>query len=679
MPCGTCTRSHAHARKLEPLTTPADFECTYDNPEEAAEAPSFKISRLQARIAELELVVQAQEAQLASCICRNAVGLVPDFQAVADTYNVPLDSQATSTLAPTIIVSPVLPSSQSPETHIGSEFGHSPSFPLFGSQISSPATSSMPEINALSTEIWPMNIPPPELLRHLVDTVLICVPLANRIIHRPTFMANLAKPTSSLDFPHVNLLHAICALASLYTPIVTDVNPSDPEAEIHEGGAAVFNAGVVNRRFNDSGPRYFPRRQEDLADLEEELDFAGVHMRWCWAGMRVAIRRGDALIQQVQACLLACWFLHSRGLVVSASAWLGNTTKILHTLGVHISPELGPLSRIPEAMLFNLNKATTNEETELRRNIFWAVYSTERIFNAFNVWPSGLEDQDCSQVLPCRSIDFEAGRFVPTQARQRILTRDALVVHPQLATDSFTLYIKAAVIMGKVKTFNRNFRYRYTDGDQAPSIFVDSNSEPHSGPANSVTTIKPQETDEFKALDNLIDTFISSIPREFKDPVGLSNGAKLDPTLYMAHMLPHMAKVALHDPHANVYSTKDPSAKKILAAAHAILELIYKVCATTYDLLYLDHSSSKAWFVAGVTLIRFLAARTAQNDEAEVAKLTQELGAVRFILGNLGDRTRIGLRQIKLLETVYDMEMAHARRGFQTTILAPATLEELSP
>ncbi|KAG9009234.1 hypothetical protein FRB93_005730 [Tulasnella sp. JGI-2019a] len=301
MPCGACTRSHAHSRKLDPLTTPADFECTYDSPEEASEPPSSKISRLQARIAELELIVQAQEAQLAACVCHAAVGLDPNFETVMDSHNMQLDSQTSSTLTPTIIVSPVLPSSQSPETRSGSDFGRSPPFPLFDPQIPSPATSPMPEMKTLSTEIWPINIPPPELLYHLVETVLACVPLANRVIHRPTFMASLAKPASSLDFPHINLLHAICALASLYTPIVTDVNPFDPEAELHEGGAAVYSAGVVNRPINYSGRRYFPRRREDLADADDENDFAGVHMRWLWTGLKIAIRHGDAMLQQAQA------------------------------------------------------------------------------------------------------------------------------------------------------------------------------------------------------------------------------------------------------------------------------------------------------------------------------------------------------------------------------------------
>lgn len=66
-----------------------------------------------------------------------------------------------------------------------------------------------------------------------------------------------------------------------------------------------MSAGVVNRPFIDSGPRYFPRRQEDINDAEGEQDFATIHLRWCWLGIRVAVRRGDAMIQQVQGAWIA--------------------------------------------------------------------------------------------------------------------------------------------------------------------------------------------------------------------------------------------------------------------------------------------------------------------------------------------------------------------------------------
>ncbi|KAG8875654.1 hypothetical protein FRB97_004838 [Tulasnella sp. 331] len=605
------------------------------------------LTALGSNAAELEQIIQTQDAQLSACVCRDrdtAGWETSNLSVTLNAFDPPLFTQVGPTSAPRIVVSSILPSSQSPGRSGIFEWENMPLICFNDPQSSS--ASPMPETAALSTEIWPVNIPPLELLHHLAETVFAAVPLANRILHRPTFMASLAYPPSSHEFPHVNLLHAICALASMYTPIVTDVNPLDPEADVHEGGAAVFSAGIVNRQFTDDNPRFFPRRQEDLGDVDDENDFAAVHLKWCWTGMKTSIRRGDALIQQTQGQFL-----------------VGNCKAA--------------------ASYTCLGKPKTSEEAELRRNLFWAVYSTERILNAFNVYPSGFGDEDCSQILPCCFKDFEAKRYVPAQGRQRILGRNALVTHPKLTTDSFTLYVKATVILGKVKYFNRSFRYRYTDGDEPCRTSTDNTTtqlDPDPAnpkPMNCATSVQPQHTEEFKALDNLIQAFITNIPKEFRDPVGFSCGAKLDPILYMTHMLPHMATIALHDPHAKVSLVQDPSAQKILAAARAILDLIYKVCATTYDLLYLDHSSSKAWFVAGVTLIRFLCVRTVQNDEAEVARLTEEVGAVKFILENLGDRTRIGLRQIKLLETVYMMEMAAARQT--ATITQLATLKELSP
>lgn len=87
--------------------------------------------------------------------------------------------------------------------------------------------------------------------------------------------------------------------------------------------------------------------------------------------------------------------------------------------------------------------------------------------------------------------------------------------------------------------------------------------------------------------------------------------------------------VMLHDPHANLSSPLCPSAEKMSGAVRAILELMYRLSATTFDLLYLDHSCSLAWFVAGATLIRLLAVKTEAGEQAEVARISQELGVVR--------------------------------------------------
>lgn len=89
------------------------------------------------------------------------------------------------------------------------------------------------------------------------------------------------------------------------------------------------------------------------------------------------------------------------------------------------------------------------------------------------------------------------------------------------------------------------------------------------------------------------------------------------------------ATILLHDPHADVYSPTCPSAEKLLSAARAILDLIYKICGTTFDLIFLDHASSMCWFMAGFVLVRFLRVKTDEGKEEEVAQMTQELGVVK--------------------------------------------------
>lgn len=48
---------------------------------------------------------------------------------------------------------------------------------------------------------WPPNLPPPVVLFHLVDTFFASVPLASRLIHKPTFMVALRQLPTSPDFP----------------------------------------------------------------------------------------------------------------------------------------------------------------------------------------------------------------------------------------------------------------------------------------------------------------------------------------------------------------------------------------------------------------------------------------------------------------------------------------------
>ena len=48
-------------------------------------------------------------------------------------------------------------------------------------------------------------------------------------------------------------------------------------------------------------------------------------------------------------------------------------------------------------------------EGEVRRNTFWLLYAMERMGGCSNGWALSLDDQDISQLLPIKGVNFETG------------------------------------------------------------------------------------------------------------------------------------------------------------------------------------------------------------------------------------------------------------------------------
>ena len=53
-----------------------------------------------------------------------------------------------------------------------------------------------------------------------VDAFFSCEVNARHLFHVPTFRASLALPPSHAQFPHTAVLHAICAVGSLYSAAI---------------------------------------------------------------------------------------------------------------------------------------------------------------------------------------------------------------------------------------------------------------------------------------------------------------------------------------------------------------------------------------------------------------------------------------------------------------------------
>lgn len=91
--------------------------------------------------------------------------------------------------------------------------------------------------------------------------------------------------------------------------------------------------------------------------------------------------------------------------------------------------------------------------------------------------------------------------------------------------------------------------------------------------------------------------------------------------------------IQLHDPHADFYDRVSVSASRLVDSVRGILDLIHKILATSFDLIYLDHATSFCWFVGGATIIRCLKVATEQDNQNSILTLTQNLQTVKYVIG----------------------------------------------
>jgi hypothetical protein len=148
------------------------------------------------------------------------------------------------------------------------------------------------------------------------------------------------------------------------------------------------------------------------------------------------------------------------------------------------------------------------------------------------------------------------------------------------------------------------FRSRHFAGDAAVACSFSDNIQ-------SPDPVDPRGSPAFVELDNIISSFKSSFPAHLKTPI---HDNIVDSHLYTAFLMPHLcvqsgnlsrllllttkysATVVLHDPHADVQQSGCISALKILTAARGILDLIYSICSTSYDITLLDSFCSVSLF-----------------------------------------------------------------------------------
>ncbi|PPQ70774.1 hypothetical protein CVT24_001061 [Panaeolus cyanescens] len=591
-PCSTCVRSHEFVKNRAPPGTemPSEPECTFDDVAEitatALDGPRSRYERLENRINELETLLRQKEGSTSP-----------------DRYPISLQNGGLGDIPSGISGSQ-------------SSISHSPS------QSVHPASPSEGGLQVMWPN-WPSSLPNPDLLRHLVDVFFLFHPHANKLFHMPTFMNSLVLPPSHPKFPALPVLHAICAVGSLYTAAVT--SPPLPD----------FNEVAPDEIFLEKY-RSKERRPDSFAETHANL--SREHSERLTA-------LGEDLFQVLQANIILTWFYWSHGRwvdLVPRKIFMrsAHCMRLSVPLGLNMCPPFHSITKSerPPSILL---PARTVIEDETRRNTFWLAYALERQHGSGNGWALSLDDQDVSQLLPLRGDQFLNGTLVSAVDRQWAQSPDLLLTHPEQQVDSFILYIKGTIMLSKVKAFNLRFRSKHFAGDTAVSNLYQE------VPRASADPIDPRGSAAFIELDHIVSSFRASFPTHLKNPI---NNNIVDKHLYTTCLMPLVATVILHDPHAEVAQSGCISALKILTAGRAILDMIYSVWATTYDISLLDTFCSFCWFVGGRVLVRFLQAALDARSIEQVSTLRAEIEFVHSAISKVGERIPLACRYAKMLE-----------------------------
>lgn len=244
--CSTCQRSHAYAARLAHPAVIPPMECSFDDfpafeAPESNEPQQVRFERLETRISEHECPACTPDGLRSPCqldqleaLLRGSAGIeagsstpithaapspsVNEYytqasvQPQAGPSSGPmLDVQHAVAMDPPTSGLPMMFASMiGPTTTAPSDASFAAS-PMGGEVLHSSLTYSVNKLPhsgisyyedmSLTHPAWPMYLPPPELLNHLVDTFFTSLPHASKLLHRGQFMASLAQAPNSPNFP----------------------------------------------------------------------------------------------------------------------------------------------------------------------------------------------------------------------------------------------------------------------------------------------------------------------------------------------------------------------------------------------------------------------------------------------------------------------------------------------
>ncbi|WWC65309.1 uncharacterized protein I303_107926 [Kwoniella dejecticola CBS 10117] len=266
---------------------------------------------------------------------------------------------------------------------------------------------------------WPPKLPTPSMLEHLVETFFNMVPSVPRVIHRQSFLARLALPPTHTDYPHVSLLHAICAAAARYTAAVK----CRPVRE------AVEKTNSDAKRANGKGLPY-----EDPAD---ETCFSERNARYAMAALKFEHVSGRGLLDMLQCMIVLCHWGQSSAKWIEGWVMIGGAGRLAICLGLldHQPDHFG----MPALRQSILGPPKSDAEREERRAVMYYIVANDCISAASSGWPNTLPVAEMTTRMPCHRMDFEKLKNMPENP-QYYHSPDLFTNHP--VADGFNMMMK---------------------------------------------------------------------------------------------------------------------------------------------------------------------------------------------------------------------------------------------
>ncbi|KAK0465077.1 uncharacterized protein EV420DRAFT_937214 [Desarmillaria tabescens] len=582
--CGTCVKQWQSLVSVPApvgYAHPSEPQCSYDPVEGLTLAPDTdpleRIRQLENQISQLKTKLYEQQTAPRS--------ISPTQSSLLNTTPTdiprPLSNGGGISLPHASLMN--LISTDSPESRFRSESG-SPQLLPVASKL-----PTDPFMELLFTG-WNPDLPDPATLNHYIDVFFRCDPCGARVLHRPSFLNSMLLSPRDPAFPHSAILHAICTVASRWSPQNVVIMPDG----VRRDSFAEFHAGKT-RSYIDK-----------------------------------TMASGEDIFSVMQACILLSWYFYQEGRWVEVWIFAGFQTRVAvplrlnypGTFSTHGNNSPGAYLAPPKDL----------RDLESRRRTWWMTIMFDRIASVGG-WIHAVDERDLGTELPLRNEDFESEAAIPSNP-QDLSTPDIFTRHPPQYTDSFLLLIKAVMLFGRVTDYNVRGSLRAAT---APS----KNQNPFFLPG-------------FEALDKLVSSeFLESLPHIFKNNSGVTDapeGGSLDTDLYMVHIIPHAATITLHNPYMDFSDGRSVSTARCVNSARQILGAYYMLSATSLDITRLHPFVTICWYLAAVVQVQLCKYFIEIGDTQRESSVWGEINVLRFAMLAYGQRSPIGTRQERLLQ-----------------------------